>query len=48
VRGDHPLPPRELLPLRLPKDASPTPTPPAPARPGLTAPERGPEITEIG
>jgi hypothetical protein len=46
VRGDHPLPPRELLPLRLPKDAS--PTPPAPARPGLTAPERGPEISEIG
>lgn len=46
VRGDHPLPPRELLPLRLPKDAS--PTPPAPARPGLTPPERGPEITEIG
>ncbi|MHA7263815.1 DUF3710 domain-containing protein [Arthrobacter sp. TMN-37] len=48
VRGDHPLPPRELLPLRLPKDASPTPNPAAPGRPGLTAPQRGPEITEIG
>ncbi|MBJ2122198.1 DUF3710 domain-containing protein [Arthrobacter sp. MSA 4-2] len=48
VRGDHPLPPRELLPLRLPKDASPTPNPATPARPGLTAPQRGPEITEIG
>lgn len=48
VRGDHPLPPRELLPLRLPKDASPTPNPPAAAAPGLTAPQRGPEITEIG
>ena len=50
VRGDHPLPPRELLPLRLPKDASPAPTPnpQAAARPGLTPPQRGPEITEIG
>lgn len=47
VRGDHPLPPRELLPLRLPKDAQTTPPPEAPARPDLNPLERGPEITEI-
>ncbi|MBG6184055.1 hypothetical protein IWX65_002024 [Arthrobacter sp. CAN_A214] len=47
VRGDHPLPPRELLPLRLPKDAQTTPPPQAPARPDLNPLERGPEITEI-
>lgn len=49
VRGDHPLPPRELLPLRLPKDAGapkqqpeqPKATPDDPLR-------RGPEITHIG
>lgn len=51
VRGEHPLPPRELLPLRLPKDA-------AAAQTGTDAgvrdtPEvnplrRGPEITKIG
>lgn len=51
VRGDHPLPPRELLPLRLPKDA-------AAAQAGTDAgvrdtPDvnplrRGPEITKIG
>ncbi|WP_026531869.1 DUF3710 domain-containing protein [Arthrobacter sp. H41] len=47
VRGDHPLPPRELLPLRLPKDAQTTPPPETPARPDLNPLERGPEITEI-
>jgi hypothetical protein len=48
VRGDAPMPPRDLLTLRLPKDAA-SERPPAPAPgPGLTAPERGPEITEIG
>lgn len=49
VRGDHPLPPRELLQLRLPKDAGapkqqaeqPKATPDDPIR-------RGPEITQIG
>ncbi|MHA7284122.1 DUF3710 domain-containing protein [Arthrobacter sp. TMS2-4] len=50
VRGDHPLPPRELLPLRLPKDAAAAaagaPAAPAPARPDLNPLERGPEITE--
>ncbi|WP_026550796.1 DUF3710 domain-containing protein [Arthrobacter sp. Br18] len=47
VRGDHPLPPRELLQLRLPKDAQTTPPPAAPAQPVLNPLERGPEITEI-
>ncbi|MCG2624173.1 DUF3710 domain-containing protein [Arthrobacter sp. I2-34] len=48
VRGDAPMPPRDLLTLRLPKDATREgPAVPAPG-PGLTAPERGPEITEIG
>ncbi|MFJ7751155.1 DUF3710 domain-containing protein [Arthrobacter sp. NPDC097144] len=47
VRGEQPLPPRDLLQLRLPRDASPLPKRteesdrPAP-------PERGPEITTIG
>jgi hypothetical protein len=46
VRGSQPLPPRDLLQLRLPKDAAPQPD--AEAKPGLGAPERGPEITHIG
>jgi gas vesicle protein len=45
VRGDSPMPPRDLLQLRLPKDARMTPPPGAPA---LQEPERGPEITQIG
>lgn len=45
IRGDSPMPPRDLLQLRLPKDASMTPPPGAPA---LQEPERGPEITQIG
>lgn len=45
VRGDSPMPPRDLLQLRLPKDAT---TTPPPAAPGLQEPERGPEITQIG
>lgn len=47
VRGDNPMPPRELLQLRLPKDAAVAGQDGAPA-PELTKPERGPEITEIG
>lgn len=46
LRGDHPLPPRELLPLRLPKEAAPVPAPAAPAAPTFDPLERGPEITE--
>ncbi len=47
VRGDAPLPPRDLLQLTLPRDASPLP------RRGEEAvkpepPKRGPEITTIG
>ena len=45
VRGENPMPPRDLLPLRLPKDTA-VPAP-APA-PGLEQPERGPEITQVG
>jgi gas vesicle protein len=45
IRGDSPMPPRDLLQLRLPKDASVTPPQGAPA---LQEPERGPEITQIG
>ncbi|HYH75957.1 MAG TPA: DUF3710 domain-containing protein [Arthrobacter sp.] len=45
IRGDSPMPPRDLLQLRLPKDARMTPPPGAPA---LQEPERGPEITQIG
>ena len=45
IRGDSPMPPRDLLQLRLPKEASMTPPPGAPV---LQEPERGPEITQIG
>ncbi|MDE8668332.1 DUF3710 domain-containing protein [Pseudarthrobacter sp. H3Y2-7] len=45
IRGDSPMPPRDLLQLRLPKDATATPPPSAPE---LQEPERGPEITQIG
>jgi hypothetical protein len=45
IRGDSPMPPRDLLQLRLPKDTSVTPPP---AAPELTEPERGPETTQIG
>ncbi|MHA7276200.1 DUF3710 domain-containing protein [Arthrobacter sp. HLT1-21] len=50
VRGDHPLPPRELLQLRLPKEtATAPPAEPAQQTPDLTDPlKRGPEITHIG
>ncbi|WP_081743417.1 DUF3710 domain-containing protein [Arthrobacter sp. H20] len=49
VRGDHPLPPRELLQLRLPKETGTAPTEPAQQAPDLTDPlKRGPEITHIG
>ena len=45
VRGDRPMPPRELLPLTVPEGAVRAPAPQAePVRP----PQRGPEITEIG
>ncbi|MDM7988977.1 DUF3710 domain-containing protein [Arthrobacter sp. zg-Y877] len=46
VRGEQPLPPRDLLQLRLPRDASPLPRAKDTAKPA--APERGPEITTIG
>jgi hypothetical protein len=45
IRGDSPMPPRDLLQLRLPKDAT---TTPPPAAPNLQEPERGPETTAIG
>lgn len=54
VRGEQPLPPRDLLQLRLPKDAAAAPGPTAAAPPSaenarnLSAPRRGPEVTQIG
>ncbi|WP_332761467.1 DUF3710 domain-containing protein [Pseudarthrobacter sp.] len=50
IRGDSPMPPRDLLQLRLPKDASVTPPPGAPEfnAPEFKGPERGPETTQIG
>lgn len=45
VRGDNPMPPRDLLQLRLPKDATGSVPPGAP---DFQQPERGPEITQIG
>ncbi|WP_334170796.1 DUF3710 domain-containing protein [Sinomonas sp.] len=44
-RGEAPLPPSELLPLRLPVDQ---PQQEQAGAPGLAAPERGPEITHLG
>ncbi len=48
VRGDQPLPPRELLQLRLPTNAAEAPPAagPGPARDLPNPLERGPEITE--
>ena len=45
IRGENPMPPRDLLQLRLPKDAA---GPVPPAAPDFQQPERGPEITQIG
>jgi len=45
IRGDNPMPPRDLLQLRLPKDATGSVPPGAPE---FQEPERGPEITQIG
>ncbi len=42
VRGQEPHPPRELLPLSLPKVKAETPS-----RPTLELPRRGPEISEV-
>jgi hypothetical protein len=47
VRGDHPVPPRELLELRLPADAQQQFAQQQPPAQGIPNPfERGPEITE--
>lgn len=48
VRGTQPLPPKDLLQLKMPKGATGQQPGAAPQQPGLSAPERGPEITEIG
>ncbi|APF39777.1 DUF3710 domain-containing protein [Neomicrococcus aestuarii] len=45
VRGDSPMPPTELLPLRMPEEVAQQQAPSSPSPMG--APERGPEITEI-
>lgn len=54
-RGSEPMPPRDLLPMRVPQNiqdaaaqASATPTEAEQQRPSLEVPRRGPEITEIG
>jgi hypothetical protein len=47
VRGGEAMAPRDVLPLRLPRDAmAHAPEPEPAARPGLEILERGPEITE--
>lgn len=49
IRGDNPMPPRDLLQLRLPKDtAGSVPPGGQEAGPEFEQPERGPEITQIG
>ncbi len=50
IRGDSPMPPRDLLQLRLPKDASVTPPPGAPDfnAPEFKGPARGLETPQIG
>lgn len=49
VRGDQAMPMGNALPMRVPMDTTattPVDAPAAPARPTITLPERGPEITE--
>ena len=46
-RGGEAMAPRDLLPLRLPRDAVEQQPPAEPARPELEIFQRGPEITEI-
>jgi hypothetical protein len=47
VRGTEAMPPRDMLPMRLPREAmQQLPEPEEPQRPGLEILERGPEITE--
>jgi hypothetical protein len=46
VRGNDPMPVRDPLPLRLPKDV--VEQAGQPERPTVEPPQRGPEITEIG
>lgn len=46
VRGDRPMPPRDLLPLTVPEGAVRAPAPPPQG--AVRPPQRGPEITEIG
>ncbi|WP_405086166.1 DUF3710 domain-containing protein [Microbispora sp. NBC_01389] len=46
VRGDEPMPPREVIPLRLPAERQPADEQ-APGREELRPFERGPEINEI-
>ncbi|MFI8598053.1 DUF3710 domain-containing protein [Rothia koreensis] len=49
VRGNNPMAPRDLLPLRIPDNAVPRDqAAETPAKPGNEVPERGPEITQIG
>jgi hypothetical protein len=45
-RGSDAMAPRDLLPLRLPKEAMQQQAPAEPGRPTLETLERGPEITE--
>ena len=48
VRGADPMPAREPLPLTLPPEAQQAAAPePEAERPGISLPERGPEITEV-
>lgn len=55
VRGQDPMPPRDLLPFKVPENAAPqtsdaqsTEQPVRDPQPPVSAPRRGPEITEIG
>lgn len=49
IRGDNPMPPRDLLQLRLPRDAAAPGQHGAPqGAPAFQKPDRGPEITQIG
>ncbi|MEE1620103.1 DUF3710 domain-containing protein [Zafaria sp. Z1313] len=49
VRGEQPMPPAELLPLRMPEGAVARREPAQPGGPSPVAPpERGPETTQIG
>lgn len=47
-RGEDPMPPRDLLPLRVPAEIAAASAAQAADEPSFDVPQRGPEITQVG